>query len=342
MCALLTFKKAFDSVVHNILFYKLCKVNISGLFYNVLKNMYSENCIQIKVGNNLSEQVSQNVGVRQGDNLSPNLFKLFLNDLPACFDEEDDQVSLDSISFSCLLYADDLLLLSTTEAGLQRCLNKLSLYCCDNGLTVNLKKTQIITFSKSGRKSNCNILFNNVYIEEVQSYKYLGVLFSASGTFSHCQNDLYKRALKAQFKLSKCFGDLHQNVDTILHLFDHTVKPVLLYGSEIWGTINTLSANVKKDGFSIFDAFCNMPCEKLHIKFLKYVLGVHRKTTNVAVMGELGRYPIIINVICDTVKYFERLISDDVSNLLKGALKENGYLHEHKKKNWLSSLYFLF
>ena len=130
-------------------------------------------------------------------------------------------------------------------------------------------------------------MFNNVEIEEVQSYKYLGVLFSASGTFSHCQNDLYKRALKAQFKLSKCFGDLHQNVDTILHLFDHTVKPVLLYGSEIWGTINTLSANVKKDGFSIFDAFCNMPCEKLHIKFLKYVLGVHRKTTNVAVMVDI-------------------------------------------------------
>ena len=46
-------------------------------------------------------------------------------------------------------------------------------------------------------------------------------------------------------------------------------------------------------------------------------------------MGELGRYPIIIDVYCDTVKCFERLISDDVSNLLKGALKENGFLHEH-------------
>ena len=135
---------------------------------------------------------------------------------------------------------------------------------------------------------------------------------------------------------------MHQNVDTILHLFDHTVKPLILYGSEIWRTINTLSANVKKDGFSIFDAFGNMPCEKLHINFLKYVLGVHRKITNFAVMGELGRYPIIIDVFCDTVKYFERLISDNVSNLLKGALKENCYLHEHKKKNWLSSLYFLF
>ena len=65
-----------------------------------------------------------------------------------------------------------------------------------------------------------------------------------------------------------------------------------------------------------------MPFEKLHIKFLKNVSGVHRKTTNVAVMGELGRYPNIIDVFCETVKYFERLISDDVSNLLKGALKK--------------------
>ena len=40
-------------------------------------------------------------------------------------------------------------------------------------------------------------------------------------------------------------------MDTILHLFDHTVKPVLLCGSEIWGTSNTLSANVKKSGFNI-------------------------------------------------------------------------------------------
>ena len=84
-------------------------------------------------------------------------------------------------------------------------------------------------------------MFNNVEIEDVWSYKYLGILFSLSGTFSYCQNDLYKRGLKK----SKCFGDLHQNVDTVLHLFDHIVKPVLLYGGEIWGTIHTASAKVK-------------------------------------------------------------------------------------------------
>ena len=120
------------------------------------------------------------------------------------------------------MYADDLVLLSTTGKGLQSCLNKLSIFCDANGLTVNLKKTNIIIFSKSGRKSKTKLLFDNAEIKEVQFYKYLGILFSSSGTFSYCQNDLCKRGLTANFKLGKCFGDL-QNVDTVLHLFDQPV-----------------------------------------------------------------------------------------------------------------------
>ena len=47
--------------------------------------------------------------------------------------------------------------------------------------------------------------------------------------------DLYKRGLKACFKLKKCFEHNKPKIKTILHVFDHTVKPVLLYGSEMWG-----------------------------------------------------------------------------------------------------------
>ena len=48
----------------------------------------------------------------------------------------------------------------------------------------------------------CNITyFNGHSIENVQTYKFLGVLFSDSGTFSRAKLDLYKRGLKAIFKL---------------------------------------------------------------------------------------------------------------------------------------------
>ena len=143
------------------------------------------------------------------------MFKLFLNNLPSCFDASDDRVILENVSFGCLMYADDLVLLFTTEKGLQSCLNKLSIFCDAHGLTVNLKKTNIMTFSKSGRNSKTRFMFNKAEIKEGQIYKYLWILFSPSGTFSYCQNDLYKRGLKANFKIGKCFGDLHQNVDTV-------------------------------------------------------------------------------------------------------------------------------
>ena len=121
---------------------KLAGANIFGLFYNVLRSMYSDNYIHIKIGDNLSDQVAQNIGLRQVDNLSPILFKLFLNNLPSCFDASDGKLVLENVKFTCLMYADDLVLLSETEKGLQSCLSKLSVFYT-NELTVNLKKKLI-------------------------------------------------------------------------------------------------------------------------------------------------------------------------------------------------------
>ena len=60
------FEKASGSVFHNIMFYKLCSANIPGLFYNVLKSMYmyKDTYIHIKVGDSLSAQVAQHIGLK--------------------------------------------------------------------------------------------------------------------------------------------------------------------------------------------------------------------------------------------------------------------------------------
>ena len=78
--------------------------------------------------------------------------------------------------------------------------------------------------------------FQNEIIECVKSYRYLGLYFSASGSFSYAKSELYKKGLKglkAYFKLCNNFFNLHPSIRTSLHIFDHTVKPILLYGSEI-------------------------------------------------------------------------------------------------------------
>jgi hypothetical protein len=47
------------------------------------------------------------------------------------------------------------------------------------------------------------------------------------------------------------------------------------------------------------------PCEKLYIKFSKSILGVHKKSSNFAVLGELGRYPLYITIINTILKIFK-------------------------------------
>ena len=127
-----------------------------------------------------------------------------------------------------------------------------------NCLTVNLKKTKIVVFCKSGKILTDKFYFSDVQIENSNSYKYLGIIFSSSGTYKYCQEDLYKRALSAQFKLTKCFSSMTPSLSTLLHLFEHTVEPIVLYGSEIWGTVNILSSKIKKVDFkfeNLLEAF---------------------------------------------------------------------------------------
>ena len=336
------FRKAFDSVLHQALFLKLQKCGISGLFYNIIKNMYANNVLMVKIGQVLTDEFRSELGVRQGDTLSPNLFKIFINDLVDIFDSNCDAVTVGDFPLNCLMYADDLILISESEKGLQNCLNKLEHYCKDWCLDINIDKTKSLVFNKSGRLLPYSFHINGKMIENVKTYKYLGIIFSASGIFSHARKDLYNRGLKAFFKLKSIFGELTPNVDTSLHIFDHTIKPILLYGCEIWGSIVPPKASVRNvSEFKLEKAYSNFESEKLSMKFYKYILGVHKKATNLAVTGDLGRTPYFIDIVCSILKYFKRIEAMDAHSLLYQTLETCKKLHKNGKHTWYSGIEFI-
>lgn len=80
-CAFIDFTKAFDYVVRDILWYKLLKIGVRGKMLDVIKSIYSSVKSRIKHNNILSDTFTCNIGVRQGECLSPFLFSLYLNDL---------------------------------------------------------------------------------------------------------------------------------------------------------------------------------------------------------------------------------------------------------------------
>ena len=69
--------------------------------------------------------------------------------------------------------------------------------------TVNTQKTKIMVSNNAGRLSNVQFKLNNTVLECVHRYKYLGLTFCSSGSFMYAQEELYNKASKAYFKLSK-------------------------------------------------------------------------------------------------------------------------------------------
>ena len=113
------FHKAFDTVIHPGLRVKLKELNIYGKFYDVLCSLYEKGNICVRLGEDRTDFFESKVGVRQGDVLSPNLFKIFNNDLPEYLTDSPDPAYINDKPLNCLMYADDIVLLSTSATGLQ-------------------------------------------------------------------------------------------------------------------------------------------------------------------------------------------------------------------------------
>ena len=114
-------RKAFDTVIHESVLIKLLNSNVNGNFYKIIKDMYSNVNLSVKLNAiERTEYFNSEVGIRQGDNLSPNLFKIILNELPNLLELSNvNPVKLNNQPVTCLMYADDLVLLSESSEGLQ-------------------------------------------------------------------------------------------------------------------------------------------------------------------------------------------------------------------------------
>ena len=84
-CAFTDYKKAFDSVQRGLLWGKLLNSGVNGKVLRVIRDMYAKAKSCVKTRHGLSQFFVSNVGLRQGENLSPVLSSLFLNDLKVCF-----------------------------------------------------------------------------------------------------------------------------------------------------------------------------------------------------------------------------------------------------------------
>ena len=263
----------------------------------------------------ITQTFNSDIGVKQGDCLSPILFNLYINDLPAALTcDGNDPITFENTPINCLKYADDLVIMSTSPSGLQKCLDQLAFYCEKWKLQVNFKKTKIMIFNKQGSLiKKYNFFFKSTFIESTKEYKYLGFIFSNSRSTEKGTSSLINQAQKAWFSIRYYLSSsIHKNINTYLTLFDTQIKPILLYACEAWS--ETIKGNIDDKTL-----LTKNKLEKFQINIFKNLLGVSKSTSNISILLELGRYPITSYMHYQTIKYFARLSSLKDDRLLHHA-----------------------
>ncbi|CAL8092847.1 unnamed protein product [Orchesella dallaii] len=142
------FARAFDSINHKKLWSRLNAVGVSGKFIRIFRDMYSKATMRVRTLEGPSKRFEVAEGVLQGELTSPLLFALYIRDIDDIFKMMSgaNGQAVRGISINhqreihVLAYADDLVILADCPSQLQLKLNRLSQYCEEKELTVNVSR----------------------------------------------------------------------------------------------------------------------------------------------------------------------------------------------------------
>lgn len=264
-------------------------------------------------------------GSRQGCVGCPNIFTLFINDLILYLESKFNRgifVTTGVRDLLALMFADDVSCFADTVIGLQRLLNELSIFCKSVGICVNFDKTKIVVFRNGGPLSLTEKWwFDGKSVEVASFYKYLGIFFTPKLVWTKTLESQALQALKASstiFRYQKNF--VFFSPKDAFKLFDTIVKPILCYGSEIWGY-----------------RYCEK-IEKVQTKFCKRFCTLSSNTADSFALGECGRLPIAVTYMSRCLNYWIKILQMENHRYPKQCYFMLKRLDETGKITWASHI----
>ena len=139
-------KKAYDRAPRDKLWKVLREYGVDGQLLGAIKSFYCRQEVYVLINGKQLKPFLVGVGLRLECVLSPLLFIVYMNWIDKC-SQIDECAMSGNCQISRLLFADDLVLLSSSETGLQRALNNLADACNTAGMKISTAKTEVSTSS---------------------------------------------------------------------------------------------------------------------------------------------------------------------------------------------------
>jgi hypothetical protein len=234
------FSKAFDLVDHNVLLRKFVAYDFPPHIIAWSMSFLQERVQFVSVRNSNSSCQILKAGTPQGTRSGPNDFKLLINDL--------------SFSIDYAKYVDDTTVVSIAsdpcDRSLQVAADRLSMWCADNHMKINTKKTKemLIYFGrKFDKEAVAPLILDNDQIERVETFKLLGVIFSSDLSWGPHVSYLLGKVSKRYyliFQLARLGVAQHD----ITLIYCAIIRSILEYACAVWhsGLTTTQSNDIER------------------------------------------------------------------------------------------------
>ena len=274
--AFVDLRKAYDSIPRESLWRILRVYGVHAKLIELLEDLHTGTQAAVRMGGSVSEWFDVRGGVRQGCVIAPMLFNIYMDfvvrqalaQMPVGCGVElayhaDGKLqremggtggSLELLSV--LLYADDMVLMSSDREELAVMLQVMDNVSAGLGLRINASKTEIMSIpeverKKRGQKADTAadaaaaaaattqpvweaVEISEGVVKEVSQFKYLGSVLVVDGKLD-VELGIRKGRAYGRFKqFEKLWGAKHLSVSTKVKCYRAYVLPILLFGSETW------------------------------------------------------------------------------------------------------------
>lgn len=324
-------KKAFDMVNRERIWNSLENKGVNMDIIETIKSLYRTTNNQIRTCNLTSQNFVNKQGVRQGGILSPLLFICIIDEV---IKESWSQTTkytigyykLQPVKIEACAFADDIVLVAKSERELEININVWVDILKKYNLIVNNEKTKVMAISH--KEENINIRMGEETLEQVEVFKYLGIILNNKGTQEKEIGNRIKIATKTYNAIYKKFLNKKEiSPKTKLTVYNTVYTPILIYGAENW-VLNKNQMN---------------RLQAAEMRYLRKVAGVKRtdKLRNEYIRDNLKTKPLKSKIEERKLKWAGHLIRMDNTRQVKKiweAKKIGKNRRGRPRKTWNNSV----
>lgn len=229
--AFLDCTKAFDRVSHHGLFLKLMERKVPLCLLLIIIYWHLNMSCKVKWGDSYSEEFKVPLGTKQGGISSPKFFSVYINDMIKLLRKGGIGCHLIKLFVACILFADDLALLSPSRSALQKMIDICEKYCSEFCLQFNSKKSKLMIFGKSCNEQIAPVSILDSPIDVVQEWKYLGTTIVSGRAFSFSARPDLTSFFRAANAVINVLTGAHAR--TLLTLLHTNCVPIITYACAV-------------------------------------------------------------------------------------------------------------